>query len=157
MRTGVTLLKKTTVIACLAVGLLIMFVAFYVLILEIQFVRRAVKFNASVVEVRRDLVSKGKGSIMAYFPVVEVRDGTGKQFRIPVNTYDKEPIYRVADKMDVLCTLSGSLECKKNTFADKWGDFFVDLIVSFLFLLVPLLYFWRIPAERSSLGVNKDY
>ena len=148
MLTSLTLLKRTAVIACLAVGLLIMLVAFYVLILEIQFVCRAVKFNASVVEVRRDLVSKGKGSTMAYFPVVEVRDGTGKQSRLPVNTYDKEPIYRVGDKIDVLCTLSGSLECKKNTFADKWGDFFVDLIVSFLFLLVPLLYFWRMRRGR---------
>ena len=125
-----------------------MLVAFYVLILEIQFVRRAVSFNASVVEVRRDFVSKGKGSTVAYFPVVEVRDSTGKHLRLPVNTYDEAPIYRVGDKMDVLCTLSGSMECKKNALGDKWGDFFVDLSLSIFFLLVPLIYFWRMRRGR---------
>ncbi len=147
-------LKKTAVMACLAAGSLIMLIAFYVLLLEIHFVRNAVKIHASIVEVRRDFVPKGKGSILAYIPIVEVRDVTGTQLRVPVDTFDKEPVYRVGDKMEVLCTLSGSFECKKNTFADKWGDFFVDFIVAFVFLLVPAVYFWRM--RRGQFGrVNR--
>jgi hypothetical protein len=99
----------------------------------------------------RGRLSNHVGCLLRPYSGDSIRSSCGqlrKHLRLPVNTYDEAPIYRVGDKMDVLCTLSGSMECKKNALGDKWGDFFVDLSLSIFFLLVPLIYFWRMRRGR---------
>lgn len=59
-----------------------------------------------IVEVQTELVSKGKGSVFAYVPIVEISDEAGNKLRVKMATFNEEPVYRVGDKTNVLCDLS---------------------------------------------------
>ena len=61
--------KNTALLASLLVGLVTLSIGFYLLIMEIIFVQKATRFDATIVEVRHELVQKGKGSVLAYVPV----------------------------------------------------------------------------------------
>lgn len=136
-------------VACLLVGSFAFLIAFYLLVTEIYFVHKATAFDASIVEVRKELVHKGKGSTMAYVPVVEIASGTDRNLRMTVDTFSEEPVYRVGDKMDVLCDLSASQKCTRNTFVSKWGDSLLDFVFALAFLSIPLLHHWRSREEQD--------
>ena len=144
------------VVACLPVGSFMFLIAFYLLVTEIYFVHKATAFDASIVEVRKELVHKGKGSVMAYVPVVEIASGAGRNLRMTVDTFSEEPVYQVGDKMNVLCDLSASLKCTRNTFVSKWGDSLLDFLVALAFLSIPLVHYWRSQRgqDRSQLMTN---
>jgi hypothetical protein len=128
-------------VACLLVGLLMLSIASYLLVKEIVFMHKATVFDATIIEVSKELVHKGKGSVPAYVPVIEVPDhGT---LKIKVDTFSEEPAYNVGDKMKVLCDRS-SPKCVRNTFIDKWGNSAMDFLLSFVFLSIPALYYWRL-------------
>jgi hypothetical protein len=146
-------IKKMAVVACLVVGSIALLIAFYLLITEIYFVHKATAFDASIVEVRQELVHKGKGSVMAYVPVVEIASINDRNVRMTVDAFSEEPVYRVGDKMNVLCDLSASLRCTRNTFVSKWGDSLLDFVVALAFLSIPLLHYWR-GQGRSQLAIN---
>ena len=136
-------MKKMALLASLLLGLCLLLIAFYLLATEIYFVHNATLFDASIVEVRRELAHKGKGSAMAYVPVVEIVSGTDRNLRITVDTFNEEPVYRLGDKLYVLCDLSDSPRCIRNTFASKWGDSLLDFVFALVFLAIPLLHHWR--------------
>lgn len=144
-------MKQMELFVCLLLGMCLLLIAFYLLASEIYFVHKATAFDTSIVEVRRELVHKGKGFTMAYVPVTEIASGTDRNLRITVDTFDEEPVYRVGDKMDVLCDLSDSPRCIKNTFASKWGDSLLDFVFALVFLSIPLLHYWRSQREQDRL------
>lgn len=149
-------LKKMAMVACLLVGSSVFVIALYLLVTEIVFVHKATAFNASIVEVRNELVHKGKGSVIAYVPVVEIPSATDRTLRITVDTFSEEPVYRVGDKMAVLCDLSASSKCTRNTFVSKWGDSLFDFVFALAFLSVPFVHYWRFQRgqDRSQLATN---
>lgn len=130
-------------------------IAFYLLVTEIHFVHKAVSFDASIIEVRKEFVAKGKGSVLAYVPVVEIPLATDGNLKIRVDTFSEQPTYYVGDKIQILCEPS-SLRCKKNTFVDKWGDFAVDFILSLVFLSIPLLHYWRFARSNTVRDATQD-
>ena len=103
--------------ATLIVGVLTLSIAAYLIIVEVAFVRKATAFDATIVEVRRESVHKGKGSVLAYVPIVEVPDVAHGAVKIKVDTFNEEPVYRIDQRMKVLCD-SSSLKCVRNTFID---------------------------------------
>jgi len=125
--------------ASLLMGLLLLSIACYLFIIEIVFVSKATRFDATIVEVRSELVPKGKGSVFAYVPVVEVSDVGHGTMKVKVDTYNEEPVYRIGDQMRLLCD-SSLLTCIPNTFLDKWGNSAVDFLLSLVFLSIPVLY-----------------
>jgi hypothetical protein len=143
-------IKRMALLACLLSGVCLLLTACYVLATEIYFVHKAKAFDTSIVEVRKELVHKGKGSTMAYVPVVEIASGTDRNFRMTVDTFSEELVYRVGDKMDVLCDLSHSPRCIKNTFASKWGDSVLDFVFALVFLTIPWLYYWRSSQSKTT-------
>ena len=147
-------MKKMALFACLLLGMCLLLIAFYLLAREIYFVHKATAFNASIVEVRTELVHKGKGSVMAYVPVVEIPSATDRNLRMTVDTFSEEPVYRVGDKMGVLCDLSASLKCTRNTFVSKWGDSLLDFVFALAFLSIPLVHYWRSPARTRPFAVS---
>src|SRR5258705_13457584 len=103
--------KRITVVACFLVGICVLLIAIYTLVIEISFVQKAEASEASIVEVRPEYVAGGKGSALAYVPVVEL---PGTQARVRVDTFSKQPIYKVGDRIALLCDAS-LLKCKRNT------------------------------------------
>ena len=130
--------KKVVLAACLLVGLLLLLVAAYLLIVEISFVGKATTFHAMIVEVRKEPVNQGKGSSLAYVPVVEIPNAKDGSSRIAVDTFSEEPVYKVGDQMKVLCVPS-SLHCVRNAFVDRWGSSALVFLLSLLFLSIPVL------------------
>jgi len=131
--------KNTSLLASLLVGLVTLSIGFYLLITEIVFIQKAARFDATIVEVRHELVQKGKGSVLAYVPVVELSDATHGIARIRVDTFNEQSVYQVGRQMKVLCD-SSSLKCVPNTFIDTWGNSAGVLLLSLIFLSMPLLY-----------------
>jgi hypothetical protein len=139
----VTIKKRLALLACFAMGLSMLLISIYLLVAQIYFVYHATAFEAPIVEVRTELVAKGKSSVSPYVPIVEISKETGSNLRIKVETFSEEPVYRVGDKMQVLCDLS-SIKCTRNSFAEKWGNFAVIFVLSLVFLAIPLVYYWRV-------------
>jgi hypothetical protein len=54
----------------------------------------------------------------------------------------------VGDKMNVLCNLSESPRCIKNTFASKWGNSLLGFVFALVFLSIPLIYYWQAGSNR---------
>ena len=131
-----------TAVTCLLVGVTVLVIGFCLLLGEVYFIHKATAFNVSIVEVRRDLVHKGKGGVMAYVPVVEIPSEPSRPLRITVDTFSEEPVYRIGSQMDVLCDLSDSPKCIQDTFFSKWGGSVLDFIFALVFLSIPLHY-WR--------------
>ena len=141
-------MKRLNLFACLLLGVCLLLIGFYLLATELYFVHKASAFDASIVEVREQLVHKGKGSVMAYVPVVEIASGTDRNLKMTVDTSSEELVYRVGDKMDLLCDLSESPRCIKNTFASKWGNSLLAFVFALVFLSIPLLYYWQAGSKR---------
>jgi hypothetical protein len=114
----------------------------YTLITQIGFALRASANNGTVVEVRHELVPKGKGSVLAYVPVVEVPNADHGLVTIRVDTYNEEPVYKVGQQLKTLCDLS-SLECIPDTFLAKWGDPAALFGLAFVLFLIAFKS-WRI-------------
>lgn len=130
---------KSTAAGCFLLGLIILLLSVYVLATETYFFSNADAFDAKVVEVRHEYVAAGTGSVLAYVPVVELQNA---QDRVTVDTYSKENVYSVGTKMSVLCDLSASKRCVRNTFLDVWWGA-VDLSLSLMLLVPSLLYLRR--------------
>jgi len=139
-------LKKLALATCLVVGLCLLLIAGYLFAAELSFLHRATALEATIVEVRTDSRGKGKGSVPAYFPMVEIPGSVGVS-KVAVETFSEQPVYRVGDKIAVLWD-PASLRCKKNTFVEKWGGFTLNFILSLVFFFFPLLHYWRL--NRSS-------
>lgn len=133
-------------LALLAAGLVTLVISLYLLFAQIYFVFNATAFEAPIVEVNLESVSRGKGSTVAYVPTVEITDETGKTTLAKVDTFNEEPVFRVGEKMPVLCDRS-SLKCVKNTFFGMWGNPALTFILSVVFLSLALIYYRRARAR----------
>jgi hypothetical protein len=141
--------KSALLVACLLVGAVLLIIAACLLIADIHFAFKAVTLDATIVEVRRESVRKGKGDILAYVPVIELEHSDGTLARVEIDTYSNEPIYRVGSKMQVMCELSSS-KCIQNTFLDIWGNFLIDFGFAIVFLFFPIRNKWRTSRLVSS-------
>ena len=131
--------KRLGLLACFVIGVFLLMISLYHLVAEIYFVYNATAFDAAVVEVRRELVPKGKGSTLAYVPIVEIPDETGKSSKVKVESSNEEPVYQAGNKLQVLCNLS-SMKCIENSLTQRWGNFAVTFILSLVFISIPLYY-----------------
>ncbi len=129
---------------CFLIGLLILFVSCYVIGTEILFLHRAQAFDATIVDVRRETVAAGRGSVVAYVPVVEMPN-TGE--RLVVDTSSEENIFSEGGRIEVLCDLSLSRKCIRDRFVDKWWGL-VDLALA-LFLLIPSFLYIRMGGKGA--------
>ena len=132
--------KHSTLVVCSFIGLVILGIALYLLVTNTIFFGKAKPFNAVIVGVSYEYVPKGRGSVLAYVPIVEVQNGAGSNVKIKAFTWDERPVYHVGDKMQLLCEVSVSQTCIRNTFIDIWGNGLGAFILSLLFFS-PLLYY----------------
>ncbi|HBB94677.1 MAG TPA: hypothetical protein DC054_04745 [Blastocatellia bacterium] len=139
--------KRTGMVACFFVGLIVLCISLYVLATEMYFFHGATAVEAVIIEVRHEYVAAGRGSVLAYVPVVEIPN---RGDRISVDTSSEDNVYSIGTRMSVLCVLSVSRRCIRNTFLDTWGDGIIDLIIALLFLLPSLLYFRRLKQESQA-------
>jgi hypothetical protein len=126
--------KRVTMAATGFLGVATLCMGLYVFITQMVFALRASAQNGTIVEVRHEQVPRGRGSLLAYVPVVQVPAGENGFVTIRVDTYSEEPIYKVGQHLSTLCD-SAKLKCIPNTFLAKWGDAAVLIFLSFVFFL----------------------
>jgi uncharacterized membrane protein len=126
-------------ITCALLGVILLLISVYVLAVEWSFFHRATVVDATIIDVRHKYVAAGRGSILAYVPVVEI-PATGDQ--LEVKTASGENVYSVGSKMNVLCDLNMSKTCIRNNFFDVWWGV-VDLGLSLLLLAPSSIYLSR--------------
>lgn len=139
--------NRNGAVVFLFLGVVVLLISLYVFGVEVSFFYSASAFDASVVEIRHEYVPAGRGSILAYVPVVETPN---THDRLNVDTSNEEDIYTIGTRMSVLCDLSTSKRCIKNTLFDAWGGGTVDLALSSLFLALSLFYYRRLKQEPES-------
>ena len=128
----------STVIVPAFIGSILLVVGVYLLIRRTVFLVNASASDAAIVSVSHEYVPKGKGSALAHVPTVEVRDSHGQSLRLKVDTFNEAPVYSVGQHMQVMCNPARG--CIEDTFAARWGDGLLDLLISLVFF-APLLYY----------------
>lgn len=125
--------KRVTMAATVFLGGATLCAGLYVFITQMVFALRASAHDGTIVEVRHEQVPRGRGSVLAYVPVVQVPSENGF-VTIRVDTFSEEPIYKVGQQLSTLCD-SASLRCIPNSFLAKWGDATVLFLLSFVFFM----------------------
>jgi hypothetical protein len=133
-----------TVAVLAFIGLIVFIVGIYLVARRIVFLANASTFNAPIVSVSHEYVPKGRGSVLAYVPTVEVRDAQGQSLNLKVDAFNESPVYSIGQKMDVVCNPTRG--CIENTFGGKWVDALLDLLIGCAFFL-PLLYYKLVPRD----------
>lgn len=146
--------RAVTVLAL--IGVIVFTVGVYVLAREVVFLANANAYTASIVSVSHEYVAKGRGSVLAYVPTVEVRDAAGRSLKLKVDTFDESPRYSIGQQMQVVCNPARG--CIENTFSARWGDSLLDFLIS-LVCFAPLLYFKlvRRDAEPAITPLNQRH
>jgi hypothetical protein len=128
--------KRIMMAVSLVVGSIVALFGIYLACASVFFIHKAVAVEATIVESRRDFVPMGRGSALAYVPVIEL-PSTGE--RVRVDTHRENEPYIIGERLSVLC--QAGVRCIPNTFLDKWGNALIDLGLSLLFFAPPIYYF----------------
>jgi uncharacterized protein DUF3592 len=134
------------------VGSIVLLIGIYLFVNRVVFLSHASSSSAPIVSVSRESVSKGKGSVLAYVPTVQVRDSAGRTLDLKVATFNEESVYRVGNQMLVSCNPESG--CIEDTFMSKWGGFLIDLLISLLFFSPFLAWrsgLWQPNGETTAL------
>jgi hypothetical protein len=139
------------------VGSIVLLIGVYLFVNRVVFLAHATSSSAPIVSISHEYVSRGKGSVLAYIPTVQVRDSAGRTLDLRVDTFDEESVYTVGQRMRVSC--SPQHGCIEDTFFSKWGDFLIGLLISLLFFS-PLLAWkfglWQPNGEITGLDLQRD-
>jgi hypothetical protein len=127
-------------------GSIVMLVAIYLFFARIAFLSHSRSSDAPIVAITHEYVPKGRGSVLAYVPTVEVRDFQGRPLRLKVNAFNEAPVYAVGQQMRVVCDPERG--CIEDTFFAKWGSILINITISLVFF-APLLYYRLVPDERD--------
>ena len=138
-------------------GSVVLIVGAYLFINRIVFLAHASSYSAPIIDVSKESVSKGKGSVLAYVPIVRVQgvDGTATDHK--VDTFNEENVYVIGRQMAVTCAPSRG--CIEDTFFSKWGALLIDILIAavcFLPLLAWRLGLWPSNGETISLRLQRD-
>lgn len=68
---------------------------------EIVFLANANAYTAPIVSVSHEYVAKGRGSVLPFVPIVEVRDAAGRSLNPKVDTFDESPRFLIGQQMQV--------------------------------------------------------
>jgi hypothetical protein len=139
------------------VGSIVLLVGIYLFVNRVIFLAQATSSSAPIVSVSHEYVSKGRGSVRAYVPTVQVRDSAGRTFDLKVDTFNEEPVYTIGQQMQVSCNPERG--CIEDTFFGKWGAGLIDLLITFLFFS-PLLAWkfglWQSNGEIAGMDFQRD-
>lgn len=138
--------RKRMVVVLALMGSILLLVAIYLFSVRLIFLASASSFDAPIVAVTHESVPKGRGSVLAYVPRVQVRDSQGRPITLKVDTFNEEPLYSLGQTMRVVCNPNRG--CIEDTFMARWGDGLIDLIISLVFF-APLLYYKLVPEGRD--------
>jgi hypothetical protein len=139
------------------VGSILFLIGIYLFVNRVIFLAQATSSLAPIVSVSHEYVSKGKGSVIAYVPTVQVRDGAGRTLNLKVDTFNEEPVYTMGQQMRVSC--SPQHGCIEDTFFSKCGGFLILLLISVLFfspLLARKFGLWQPNGEITGLDLQRD-
>jgi hypothetical protein len=138
--------RGQTVMVFTLMGSILLLVAIYLFSVRLIFLYDASSFDAPIVAVTHEYVAKGKGSVLAYVPTVQVHDSQERPLNLKVDTFNEKPVYLLGQPMRVVC--SPNRGCIENTFAARWGDALLDLLISLVFF-APLLYYKLLSEGRD--------
>ena len=150
--------KATFVSAMGAIaGSIVLLVGIYLLVNRVIFLAQATSSSAPIVAVSHEFVAKGKGSVLAYVPTVQVRDNAGRTLDLKVDTFNERPVYAIGQQMRVSCNLQH--RCIEDTVFSRWGDVLIDLLISLVFfspLLARKFGLWQPNGKLSGLDLQGD-
>ena len=139
------------------VGSIVLLIGIYLFVNRVIFLAQATSSSAPIVSVSHEYVSKGKGSVLAYVPTVQVRDNAGRTLDLKVDSFNEEPVYSIGQQMRVSC--SPQHGCIEDMFFSKWGSFLIVLLISLLFFS-PLLAWkfglWQPNGKITGLDLQGD-
>ncbi len=134
------------------IGSILLLAGIYLLVRRTIFLVNANASISPIVSVSHEYVPKGRGSVLAYVPTVEVLDSQRRSQRLKVDTFNESPVYSIGQQMHVVCNPVRG--CIEDTFAARWADGLLDLLISLVFF-APLLYYKLFtPSTRPTVSLN---
>jgi hypothetical protein len=113
---------------------------------DIYFYLSSERFTGSVAAVSYELVPRGKGSAMAYVPIVQV-SGLG---RIKPDTSEDSPVYSIGSLMDLRCTRESTPSCRIDRLISLWAASLTWFLITIAFLGVGLILKGHSSLEEST-------
>ena len=113
-------------------GSIFLLTTFYSFFDRLTFLRNSTYASALVVAVTLDRVPRGKGSVNAYVPIVQLVDSEGNPHKVKVDTFSTARVYDVGQRLPVLCNSKGS--CIEDNFLNKWETTLICAALSAIFL-----------------------
>lgn len=109
---------------------------------QASFYLNSMPLSGRVIGVSYEMVPRGRGSAMAYVPIVEL-DEFGQGMRIKVDTSDDSPVYSIGSLMGLRCTRESTPLCRENKFASLWAASVVAFFITLAFLCLGLIFTWK--------------
>src|SRR5262245_7435603 len=101
------------------IGSIVLLAGIYSFIDRMLFLESSAPSLAKIISVSHEYVPKGKGSVLAYVPTVQINGIDGEALAVKVDTSNEEPVYKVGDEIYVSCNLQR--ECIEDSFLAKWS------------------------------------
>jgi len=130
---GSTTRARRNAIGSIGAGIVILMFACWLLIEQTYFYWNSTPLQATIAEVLYEKVPGGRGSAMAYIPVVEL-DDFGQRIRIKIDTNDDAPIYSVGSPMSLRCRKEGLVVCQEDEFIKPWIPGILAFILAVVFI-----------------------
>jgi hypothetical protein len=92
--------KAVGALAAFAIAAVAICVGLYTVGSHLLFLIGSTVSDAQIIEVRHEYVPRGRGSALAYVPVIQLPDSRQS---IKVATYDEQPVYTVGSSLSVRC------------------------------------------------------
>lgn len=121
-------LHISNMFGCFGAGILAFGVAGWLFFNQVEFFCNSAVQRGTVADVSYENVPRGRGSVMAYVPIVELENSSGLSERVKVDTSEDSPKYVIGSKMELRCAAGPHRVCRENRFIDLWASSLIALI-----------------------------
>jgi hypothetical protein len=138
-----TKLYRRNAIASFGAGIAALCITGWLFLSQAFFYWNSMPLQGRVVEVSYEKVSSGRGSVMAYVPIVELNE-FGQGMRIKVDTSNASAIYSIGSLMNLRCTSESMPVCRENRFFSLWSSSIIAFFITLVFLGLGLFFGWKV-------------
>ncbi len=100
------------------------------------------QFSGTVVAVSYEAVPRGRGSAMAYVPIVKVNE-FGEGTTIKADVSDESPVYAIGALIPLRCSHDSPPLCREDKILSLWAGSLIWFLITIVFLVLGLIFRWE--------------
>ncbi|MBK9438873.1 MAG: hypothetical protein IPN51_12995 [Chloracidobacterium sp.] len=135
-------LHRRNILASFFVGIVLLVFSGWSLSNAFLFYCYSTPTQAKIIEVFYEKVPRGRGSAMAYVPMVELTE-FNTSTRVKVDTNNDSPIYSVGSFMNLRCISNSGIECREFEGVTVWLPAIIALLGAVAFIGLGFFFRWK--------------